>query len=59
MQIYNVGVPFERVQTYVFGPFPKTSSGNQYLLVVVDCFTKWVEVFPMKNVGAKAVTEVF
>jgi len=43
----------------ILGPFPKTSLGNQYLLVIVDCFTKWVEAFPMKNVRAKAVAEVF
>jgi len=59
LQIYNVGVSFERVQINVLGPFLKTSSGNRYLLVVVDCFTTWVEAFPMKNVGAKTVAEVF
>jgi len=42
----------------VFGPFPKTS-GNRYLLVIIDYFTKWVEAFPMKNVRAKMVAEVF
>jgi len=43
----------------ILGPFLKTSSGNRYLLVVVDCFTKWVEAFSMKNIGTKAVAEVF
>jgi len=41
----------------VLRQLPKTSSGNRYLLVVVDCFIKWLEAFSMKNVGAK--TEVF
>jgi len=26
---------------------------------VVDCFTKWVEAFPLKNVRAKTIAEVF
>lgn len=40
LQIYNVGSPFQRVQMDILGPLPRTLSGNRYLLVVVDCFTK-------------------
>lgn len=35
-----------------------TSAGNKYLLVV-DCFTKWVEAFSVKNIRAKTVAETF
>lgn len=59
LQIYNVGVPFERLQMDIFSPLPTTFSGNRYLLVTVDCFTKWVEAFPLKNIRAKTVAEVF
>jgi len=34
-------------------------SGNKYLLIVVDCFIKWVKAFPLKNVKAKTVAETF
>ncbi|KAL6419500.1 hypothetical protein ACFW04_011362 [Cataglyphis niger] len=57
--IYNAGVPFERVQLDVVGPFPTSSSGNKYLLVISNYFTKWVEAFPLKNVRTKTVAETF
>lgn len=59
LQIYNVGAPFERIQMDVLGPLPTTTSENRYLLVIVDCFTKWVEAFPLKNIRAKIIAEVF
>ncbi|XP_011688274.1 PREDICTED: uncharacterized protein LOC105450226 [Wasmannia auropunctata] len=59
LQIYNVGAPFERVQMDTLGPLPTTTSGNKYLLVVTDCFTKWIEAFPLKNIRAKTITEIF
>jgi len=59
LQIYNVGAPFERIQMDILGPLPLTILGNKYLLVVVDCFTKWVEAFPLKNIRARTVAEVF
>jgi len=43
----------------VLGSLPLTISGNKYLLVVVDCFTKWVEAFLLKNIRAKTVKEIF
>ncbi|XP_020297845.1 uncharacterized protein LOC109862260 [Pseudomyrmex gracilis] len=58
-EIFNAGVPFERVQMDILCPFPASSSGNRYLLVVVDCFTKWVEAFSLKNVRASTFAEVF
>jgi len=40
-------------------PLPLMVSGNKYLLVVVDCFTKWVEAFPLKNIRARTIVETF
>ena len=44
--------PFELVGIDYIGPIRSTSRGNQYLLVLVDHFTKWVEAFPTKNASA-------
>lgn len=56
-QIYNT-IPFERLQMDILGPLPTTMFDNKYLLVIVDCFTKWV-VFPLKNIRAHTVAEMF
>ncbi|KAL6418741.1 hypothetical protein ACFW04_011821 [Cataglyphis niger] len=59
MQIYNVGNPFQRVQMDIFGPLPIISSGNKYLIVIVDCFIKWVEAFSLKSIRAKTMAQIF
>jgi len=43
----------------ILGPFPSSVSGNKYLLVIIDCFTKWVEAFPFKNARASTIAKVF
>lgn len=54
-----IQVLHERVQMDILGPLPVTTAGNRYLLVVIDCFTKWVEALPLKNIKANTVTDVF
>lgn len=48
----------ERVAIDVLGPLPKTKSGNEYILIAQDYFTKWVEAFPLPNQQATTVGEV-
>lgn len=59
LQIYNVETPFERLQMNILGPFPSITSRNRYLLVIINCFTKWIEAFWLENVRTRTVTEVF
>ncbi|GFT05968.1 hypothetical protein TNCV_3927031 [Trichonephila clavipes] len=54
---YNVGAPFERIAFDILGPLPRTASGNKYLLVVIDFFTKWPEVYPIPDQEAPTVAE--
>jgi len=58
LQIYNAGTPFERLQMDILGPFPISNLGNRYLLVISDCFTKWVEAFPVRNFRARTIAEI-
>ena len=56
---YIVGVPMERIQMDIIGPLPETSLGNKYVLSVTCCFTKWTEIYPLKNITAKTVASTF
>ena len=43
----------------LLGPLPLTVRGNRYVLVVGDHFTKWMEAYPMPNMEAGTVANVF
>ena len=58
MAQYNVGTPMERIAVDVLGPLPESESGNKYLLIVADYFSKWTEAFPMVNQEATTVAEI-
>ncbi|KAK9739581.1 RNase H-like domain found in reverse transcriptase [Popillia japonica] len=36
----NINFPFQLISADLLGPYPRSQNGNQYLLVVVDWFTK-------------------
>ncbi|GFX48208.1 retrovirus-related Pol polyprotein from transposon 412 [Trichonephila clavipes] len=58
LQLYNVGVPFERIAFDILGPLPRSSDGNNNILVVMDYFTKWLEAYPIPGQEASTVAEV-
>lgn len=47
--------PWECVAVDVMGPFPRSPRGNQYLLVVTDHFSKWVELFALRSLTSKRI----
>ena len=57
MRRYDVGLPMEEVAIDLMGPFPESDSGNRYVLVVVDSFSKWMEAYPVPNIEASTVAE--
>jgi transposase InsO family protein/predicted aspartyl protease len=58
MKNFRTGIAMERVCVDIVGPFPVSCRGNKYALVVTDCFTKYVEVYPMPNQEATSVAQV-
>ena len=59
MSQYNVGAPAERVAMDILGPLPESESGNKYLLLVADYFTKLPEAYALPNQETITVAEVF
>ena len=48
--------PMQIITTDFMGPVPRaTPSGNKYALVIIDHFTKWVEIYPTRTKEAKQV----
>ena len=58
LQIINVGSPMERVAIDITGPLPVSASGNRYILVVMDYFSKWPEAYAIPNQEATTVAQV-
>ncbi len=56
---YHAGYPMERVHLDIVGPFHKSRSGNRYILVMVDQFTKWVELAALPEYKAPLTAKAF
>lgn len=55
LHLVITGSPMQLVAVDILGPFPCTSTGNSYLLVAMDYFTKWGEAYPIPNMEATTV----
>ena len=53
-----VGMPWERIAMDIMGPLPKSNSGNLYILVIGDYFTKWTESYALKDHTAQTIADV-
>ena len=46
--------PFERVNMDTIGPYEEDSNGYKYCLVIVDTFSRFMRVYPMKDTTAES-----
>ena len=53
-----VAAPMERMAVDIMGPWKATKAGNQYILVLQDYFSKWIEIWPLPNHQAATVARV-
>ena len=58
MQQHIVTEPWHTIGIDLMGPFPMTQKQKQFLLVVVDYFTRWIEVFPLRTTTADVIANV-
>ena len=49
LQTPTAGEPWQKVSIDITGPHPKSAKQNQYILTVVDHFSKWAEALPLRN----------
>lgn len=54
--ITKIEIPFHTLHIDHLGPFVRSKKGNSYLLVVVDAFTKFIFIRPVRN--TKSVTAI-
>lgn len=47
--------PWEAISIDLIGPLPRSKSGFTYIIVIVDCFSKFVLCFPLRNSKAPAI----
>jgi transposase InsO family protein len=57
MQTPLVGEPWERVSIDITGPHPRSSRSKQFILTIVDHFSKWAEAIPLTNHTAPTVAK--
>lgn len=49
--------PMDVLNIDTIGPLDEDADGNKYILVIIDCFTRWVELFAIPDTSAKAAAK--
>ena len=50
--------PFAKVSVYLSGHYPKTLSGNEYIISFVDWYSGWCEAFPVPDKRSEYVAHL-
>ncbi|KAL0882020.1 hypothetical protein ABMA27_001769 [Loxostege sticticalis] len=57
--IPKIEIPFHTIHADHLGPFVRSKRGNSYLLVIIDGFTKFINITPVRNTKATTTIRVF
>lgn len=57
--IPKINKPFDTLHTDHCGPFPVSKKKNCHILVIIDAFTKFIYIKPVKNVKSSTSIQVF
>lgn len=55
----HVSGPFERIGVDCMGPLPMTEHGNQFVVVFIDYFTRYVEAYATQNIQTSTIANIF
>lgn len=50
--------PWELIAVDYLGPLTRSKQGNMYILVIIDVFSKFVQLFPLKNTETKGLIKI-
>lgn len=50
--------PWEMAGVDLMGPIPRSSKRNVYLLIFVDYYSRWTELFPLRKATAETVLKI-
>ena len=50
--------PWQIIAADYIGPLPRSKSGNQYILVVMDLFSKWVMLTPVRKISSGGLCSI-
>ena len=56
--IEKTPVPFHTIHLDCTGPFPQSDNGHKHLLIIIDGFTKFCILKPLKTMGAEELVEI-
>ena len=52
---YHAGYPLQKVHFDILGPLQLTKHGNEYILIIIDQFTKWLENVLIPNQNSETI----
>jgi len=58
MGTVTASYPMQIIATDLIGPLPESDTGNRYIMVVADYFTRYMEAFPLPNQEATTVARI-